>query len=200
MYPNKTEFEDRLLNGRLESILSDLLSNGLPFCFFQRPELYGQMMDRVTQGLGVREADLCVVGSAKIGFSLSPYKFGDPFSNRSDIDIVVVSSVLFDECWLDILTNRRTPWRLLREKTRDRLTAHRNDNYVYRGWIYPDSIAEALNIGQEWLNTFNGLSTIPDLAARPVNTRLYRTWEHARAYHRRSLRQVRNKILENREG
>ena len=195
MYPTKTEFEQILRTSSFDDIINDIIFAGLPYFCSGQPELHDQMIDRITNGLGVGAADVCVVGSASIGFSLAPQKFGTPFSERSDIDVVVVSADLFDQSWLDILANRRLPWATLRPRTKDRLMAHRSESYIYNGWIYPDSIAEALGIGQNWLRTFNGLSRIPAISSRSINSRLYRTWEHAKVYHRRGLRLIRNSIV-----
>ena len=195
MYPTKAEFENMLRNRSFDSILSDIMFAGLPYFFLGQPELHDEMIEQITDGLGVPAVDVCVVGSARIGFSLAPQKFGTPFNEHSDIDVLVVSADLFDQSWLDILANRRVRWATLRARTKERLVAHQSESYIYNGWIYPDSIAEALAIGQNWLRTFNGLSRIPALSSRPVNSRLYRTWEHAEAYHRRGLRRIRNNIV-----
>lgn len=189
-YPTKEEFVDMLRNERLDQIVDEHLFAGMPFSFSAQTEVYQAMIKAISSGLQVSQNDICVVGSARIGFSLSPHKFGEPFGRYSDIDIIVVSSSLFDASWIDMLTNRRGMWSSFQGRTRDSLIEHREKYYIYNGWIYPLSVAEALSIGHPWLSTFNGLSRIPELSGRPISSRLYRTWDHARAYHRRSLRSV----------
>src|SRR5205814_1749514 len=39
--------------------------------------------------------DVCIVGSAKLGYSPSAHKFGTPFAETSDVDVVIISEPLF---------------------------------------------------------------------------------------------------------
>ena len=194
MYPSKEEFEHILRTCNLDRVLDEHLFSGLPFSFSESPEIYDQMLRTISRGLRVQQEDICVIGSARVGFSLAPHKFGTPFGQSSDVDIIVVSSALFDLSWEDIITNRRVRWASLREQTRRSLKEHRELHHIYNGWIYPDSLAEALEIGRPWMTTFNGLSQIPDLSSRRIGGRLYRTWQHARVYHRWGLRQIQKKF------
>ena len=195
MYPNRQEFEQLLRNTTLDSLVEKYLFAGLPFSFFGRTDTYKQMLRSISRGLEVPQPNICVVGSARIGFSLAPHKFGQPFSPYSDIDIVIVSEELFDSSWLDILTNRHHRWSSLSRQTQDRLIEHQERHHIYYGYISPSFVAPALAIGHQWLTTFNRLSQIPFLASRPVSGRLYRTWDHAKVYHRWSLRRVRDTIV-----
>ena len=195
MYPTKEEFEEILRTRNLDCVLGEHLFAGLPFSFAGQPEVHRQMIGEISRGLRVPREDICVVGSARLGFSLSPYKFGEPFNRYSDLDIIVVSSSLFDPSWLDILTNRRVPWSMLRSRTRQHLKEHRENHYIYNGWIIPHFVAETLAVGEQWVTTFADLSQIPFLSSRHISGRLYRTWEHARLYHRWSLTRVRDEII-----
>ena len=190
MYPTKDEFKEFLKTRNVNWIIDHHIFDGLPFFSAHQPELHDQMVRSIAKGLGVPRGDIRVVGSARIGFSLSPHKYGDPFDQFSDIDIVVVSSTLFDPSWLDILESTRKSHSALRKSTRRQLTRHRELHFIYNGWIYPEKLPEALKIGERWLKTFNGLSHIPELATRTIGGRLYRTWDHARQYHVWSLQKV----------
>ena len=187
MYPTKDEFQELLDTHTLDWIIDHHVFYGLPFYSSHAPDLHNQMVHAISKGLNVPPKDICVVGSARIGFSLSPEKFGQPFSEFSDIDVCVVSDTLFDPSWLDMLGRYRARGITLSQRTKWHLKKHREDHYIYNGWIYPESVVQALGIGQRWLRTFNGLSHIADFASRTVAGRLYRTWDHARNYHRWSL-------------
>ena len=194
MYPTKKEFEQLLQTHTLDWLIDTHLFKGQPFYSLNKPDVHQQMIRAISKGLHVPAKDICVVGSARIGFSLSPEKFGSPFNQFSDIDIVVVSSSLFDPSWLDIL---QSPWKMshtLSPQTKQSLRDHRKFHYVYNGWIYPGSVIQAIKIGEIWMRTFNGLARIQELAGRSIGGRLYRTWEHARLYHRWSLQQVKDNI------
>ena len=193
MYPTKAEFETLLKTHAIDWIIEHHVFNGLPFYSSNKPEVHNQMIRAISTGLNVPQSDICVIGSGRIGFSLSPLKFGEPFDQFSDIDVCVVSPSLFDLSWLDILGKRRTTRATFHPRTKRNLWEHRERHYVYNGWVYPESVGQALEIGQRWLTTFNGLSRIAELASRSVGGRLYRTWEHARLYHHWSLEKVKQK-------
>ena len=200
MYPTQQEFEEMLLTRDIIDILRNVMFTGVPFSFAGQPEIYLRMVDHIATGLDVAADDVCVVGSARLGFSLAPDRFGTPFGEHSDIDVLVVSSELFDKSWLNILFYRKVPWTSLRPNTRKQIDAHREEHFVFRGWIYPDSISQALDIGNDWINTFNGLSTIPELSDMDIKGRLYRTWDHVEIYQRQSLNRLKNKITSNQQG
>ena len=194
MYPTKAEFEEILQKETVDSIVNNYLLAGLPYSFKDTPKLHDKMLDQIARGLGVKRECICVVGSAKIGFSLDPNRFGEAFGVHSDIDVVVVSPELFDPSWINVLSNRRTPWASLSKNTQDNLEKHRCEHYIYKGWMYPGRIVPVLDIGNRWFDTFNGLSLIPELSARKIEARLYRTWDYVRIYHRIGLRRIRREL------
>ena len=195
MYPSKKDFEILLKTHDIDWIIDNHIFGGPPFYSSNHPEVHDQVVRSISKGLNVAPSNICVIGSARIGFSLSPERFGEPFNQFSDIDIIIVSSSLFDPSWVNILEHRRTNRSRLGYYTKRRLKDHRDFHYIYNGWMYPESVVEALKIGERWLRTFNGLSRITELASRSIGSRLYRTWEHARLYHRWSLERVKNTIF-----
>lgn len=194
MYPTKQEFQHLLRTHPADWIINNHLFQGVPFYCLEQPAIHEEMVRAISAGLRVRESGICVVGSARIGFSLAPKRFGEPFSRFSDIDVIVVSPRLFDRSWIDLLNKSRRRRVPLRWQTRESLKRHRQNHYVYNGWLYPDSVLEVLRIGTRWLHTFDGLSRIEELASRKVGARLYRTWDHARFYHRHSLGRLKEEI------
>jgi hypothetical protein len=69
---------------------------GTPFVFMEGPMKYTVFREQVADQFGIGSQDICIVGSAKLGFSPSPHKFGQPFAESSDVDVVIVSFELFD--------------------------------------------------------------------------------------------------------
>jgi hypothetical protein len=57
---------------------------------------YFDLKDRIAATFGIHPAEIVVVGSAKLGFSLAPDKRYRPFGETSDIDVALCSSSLFD--------------------------------------------------------------------------------------------------------
>jgi hypothetical protein len=71
------------------------LSEGIPFAFRECPAVYEAMRSWLSNWLDVHAKEICISGSARIGVSLAPRKFGNPFDKHSDLDLFVVSSTLF---------------------------------------------------------------------------------------------------------
>jgi hypothetical protein len=94
--------------------------------------------------LNVDKNNIVIVGSAQVGFSLSPDNFPRRFTARSDIDVVVVDERLFDTVWYTLLK-----WHYPRRQTLPRedweWTAQRRKD-LYWGWFVPNKLK------------FNGLS------------------------------------------
>lgn len=73
------------------------LSEGIPFAFKECPGLYESIRTWLSSLLGVMAKEISLTGSARLGESLSPKQVGKPFGKHSDLDIFVVSDVLFEK-------------------------------------------------------------------------------------------------------
>jgi len=68
------------------------------------PQVYDQIKLFFADRLQISNSDVSIVGSAKLGFSLSPGEnFRDFDTEKSDIDVVLVSSKLFHVFWDELL-------------------------------------------------------------------------------------------------
>lgn len=83
-----------------QSFIRLWLTEGVPQLFSQSPELYDGLRVWLGKKIGVYPRDIIVVGSAKLGYSLRGC-FGKPFNEKSDLDINVVSSCLFEMSRID---------------------------------------------------------------------------------------------------
>ena len=73
------------------------LSEGIPYAFRERPAVYEEMRFWLATRLGIDPKEISIIGSARIGQSLSPNKQGRPFGDGSDLDFLAVSTSLFKE-------------------------------------------------------------------------------------------------------
>lgn len=73
------------------------LSEGIPHGFHCCPAIYDAVRCWLSNRLGVHPKEISLVGSARLGKSLSPENLGNPFDSESDLDLFIVSSKLFDE-------------------------------------------------------------------------------------------------------
>ena len=74
------------------------LTEGIPFAFHECPAVYEATRTWLGSRLRLCPKEITLLGSARIGFSLSPPpKYGQAFGPQSDLDLSVVSEPLFQE-------------------------------------------------------------------------------------------------------
>ena len=204
-YPTVDEFKGILLREPLERVVEDYVFAGVPFVFKGCPGALKVLQDHLHKSLALPPENILVVGSAKIGFSLSPDTFPRGFSRRSDIDVVAIDKTAFDLVWMTIL-KWHYPRRYPGLEMVDRTWVRERKKDIYWGFLAPDrirytglSLPETLkplrNLSTKWFNAFRGLSLYPEFSPWNVSGRLYRTREHALLYHVQGLRQIRDKLV-----
>jgi hypothetical protein len=205
-FPTVQQFKQILLSESTEKIVNRYIFSEPSFVFKEKPELIGLMRKHLCKHLDLTEEKIVIVGSAKLGFSMSPDNFPREFSPESDIDVLVVDTVLFDSIWMTLL-KWWYPRRTIQLGGMENKWASARRKDVFWGWVVPDEIRyEGISfpdvlkpiqdISASWFNAFKSLSLHPELADRNVNGRLYRTWEHATRYHSDGLRQISIKLKE----
>jgi hypothetical protein len=153
----------------------------------------------------LNENNVVIVGSAQVGFSLSPDTFFRPFSEDSDIDVLVVDEQLFDTIWAATLRwhyPRRSwldgsDWEWARLRQKELYWGWLTPNRMrFNGLTLPEMLKPVRDASTNWFNAFRSLSRYNEFSRRDVSGRLYRTWEHARLYHESGLSQIRTTITE----
>lgn len=146
----------------------------------------------VSDALDIGFNNVVMVGSGKIGFSLSPEKFLKPFSdegdNKSDVDIAIISTQMFDYFW-----------RLFRASYN--ITNKKYYKYISRG-IYRGYISDMdlLNIDDcrvAWLELSN--KATKSLQRRmyfkhEIHYRIYRDWKDMEEYHIQTIEQLKGEL------
>jgi len=198
------EFRKLLQEKTLDDILDEHIFGGVPYVFRSRPTNTDTLYDHLSKRLGVDAKNITIVGSAKVGFSLSPDNFPRRFTASSDIDVLVIDERLFDMVWTTML-KWHYPRRTAGLPRADGDWARHRRREIYWGWFSPEEIKfEGLSfpevlkpvrdISTSWFDAFRTLSHFVEFTSRDVNGRLYRSWDHARLYHLDGLRQVRDLI------
>jgi hypothetical protein len=178
--------------------------DGVPAVLSIDRDSYQSIRASFASTVGASADDITIVGSAKLGYSLTPETFGSPFTSQSDIDIVVVNPQIYDRLWW-LLSSWSFPWRPggwpneKRNWARDRLER------AFHGWIEPELFfywelgrrvtPPALrDVRVEWFNALKQLSQNAPLAGHDCQARIYRSWPHAARYHEWSLNQVLSQV------
>ena len=83
---------------RERAVLARLwISEGIPYAFGKCPGLYEEVRNWLAEGLGLDAKYISVVGSARLGYSLAPQRWGVRYrSGSSDLDFLAVSASLFE--------------------------------------------------------------------------------------------------------
>ena len=151
--------------------------------------------------LDVHIRDIAIVGSGKLGFSIKPVKdqpglylfknFDHDFDldndeNKSDLDIAIVSSTLFDKQLLSLYEHTDCYMGAV-FKNRNQLA-----KYVLKGWIRPDCLPDGYNISP----------TIDNVRAefkrkynRDVNIGIYKSWKYFESYHINNVRSIKLNLI-----
>ncbi len=99
-YPDPATFFSALKSAsriQRELVARLWVGEGVPYCFRATPAVYEEMRHWLGKRLRVDPKEITLIGSSRIGFSMSPNEFGRPFSENSDLDISIISSALFAE-------------------------------------------------------------------------------------------------------
>jgi len=189
-YPSKVAFTGMLKTAQHgELVAKYLLNKEIPFAFKDKKNGYGFLIGEIGKALHLSAESITLIGSARIGYSLDPNRFGEPFSAKSDLDFVIVDSVLFDAAWLELLGLGARLARLGREVQR-RVADHRTNN-IYWGYIEPGYLSNAISLYRTWFPLFAGLVQYTSFAGGGISGRLYRTWDHVRSHQLYSLAEIR---------
>jgi hypothetical protein len=93
MYAN--EFRQQVQQQSDEALLSECLrADVVPYVFEGMPAAWTEFRSVLEGRLNVKQADVTIIGSGRFGFSLKPGNNLRPFSDSSDIDVVVVNPTL----------------------------------------------------------------------------------------------------------
>jgi len=72
------------------------LTEGVPFVFKDIPILYERVRTLLSEKLDINFKEIFMIGSGKLGLSLDPNKFAEPFQYpESDLDFTIVNEGLF---------------------------------------------------------------------------------------------------------
>lgn len=150
-------------------------------CAVMSMEQYFDLRSEIANKYEVHPNEVLVVGSSKLGFSVAPTKRYRHFTDTSDIDVVIVSSGLFDQMWKAVhhYWDHGGYWE----------RSAQFKAYLFQGWIRPDKLppAATFELANDWWQFFNYLSSTRKYSVYKVAGALYRDWYFLEAYQLRSV-------------
>ena len=202
--PTKEELLAQINARPLHDVVQEHIFDGESWAFRETPADGHLLISHLQARLSLPPGDIVIVGSAKLGYSISPDTFGRAFSEFSDIDVIVIDHGRFEEIW-KVLLDWRYPWHLRKWASIEKIWGIERLEQFICGWCMPSEIKyhglasprllrPLRELSANWFDSFKSLSRFPPLASRNVNSRLYRSWDHAMRYHVWSLEKVRQQF------
>lgn len=144
-------------------------------CFCLKHDKYYDLRNAVASHfVSVHPNEVVLVGSAKLGFSIAPDQEFQPFGDSSDLDVAIISPVLFDAIWVQLFDYSRSGalWKRLRPF----------EEYLFKGWIRPDMLPRDIPLAGDWWDFFLGLTNSGQYEYE-VRGAVYRSWHCLECYH-----------------
>lgn len=137
----------------------------------------------INKNFNLTSNEFLIVGSAKIGFSLSPNKNfklfnreGEGNENQSDIDIAIISSELFVSCWEKL--------KALKYRTYMNNYTSISSN-IFRGFVNDKNMTQQISLTLDILDMIDRCTIdIRDEfeVIEPINYRIYNSWDDLERY------------------
>ncbi len=212
--PAPEEFKSLVLAVDSHNVLAKVfLLEGTPYVFESSPMKYVIFREQVAERFAVGSQDVCIVGSAKLGFSPSPVKFGKQFKEESDVDVVVISEELFHFGSFELFKSlngvspsvhearkakgdRGNPpavqvdardWVRMKEALR---------NYTFNNFN-PSLLPGENSLRQDIFDKITStaglfLALEPQVFVSKIRCRIFKSWKAAEGYYANSLRQLKS--------
>ena len=217
--PPADKFKELVTKIDSHQVLSKVfLLEGVPYVFQKSPMKYVIFREQVADRFGIGSQDVCIVGSAKLGYSPAPDKFGTPFEQTSDVDVVLISEPLFykgSRQLFGVLNDLEPPLHLvrpylLRENPKQGtppVVPLKNwskikeavRNFVYEN-LNPGLFDSNHPLRVEIFSKIRGtaglfLALEPKVFVSKIRCRVFRNWRAAEDYYANSLREAKNHFL-----
>lgn len=151
----------------------------------------------ISESMGISFNSIMIVGSSKIGYSLSPTKklfapfciSEDDGRNVSDIDVAIISSDLYLKFWA-----------LFRKSYSSKYTSVYKTVYteIYRGYINEKHITQVDGCRKEWLKIASeSKKLLADklFIQHEVTYRIYRSWEDFEEYNLKNIENIKIQMI-----
>ncbi len=177
-------FKSSVLTSGIEAAAATHLMERVPFLFKDDWELYRKWRRVLGEMVDVDPLNITIVGSAGIGFSLSPHKGFRSFSNKSDIDVAIISEHYFFLAWRAL---RKVNISFVQNpKDRQSIIDHR-ERHIYFGCVATDRVLKFLPFKQEWTKAMSAMAGEAPTEERDIKFRVYRDYDSLRSYHLNGL-------------
>jgi len=187
------DFKAEIINTDISFMTSKWITEKVPYIFAGNLDGYIKWKELLSSKIGVDSKAIVLTGSSSVGFSLNPENNLRAFSDKSDIDIAIISQHYFDISW-HFLRNIGTKRYSYSRKENFAIDDHRN-RLIYWGTVATDKIIQILPFGEKWITALNEMATVDPTKDRIINIRIYKDFEALRAYHLNNLKLIKDKLI-----
>ncbi len=194
------DFKQECLKNTAEMIAQKYLIEGSSYFFSLYYDGHEEYLFKkeLALSLNVHLRDICIVGSAKLGFSIKPDKnqpgfypfkcFDEDFDKglkdeKSDIDVAVISSILFDRQIQRIYEHTSCYDKNLITNQEIRSLG----SYVLKGWVYPKVLPRTYQLDGEYIKVKD---TYEKAFGREINIGIYKSWYYFEMYHQNNIKNL----------
>lgn len=148
----------------------------------------------ISDCFGISFNSVMMVGSGKIGYSLSPHKLFKPFNNDekirniSDLDFAIISSEIFMQYW----SLFRKSYKPIYKNTYTHIFRD-----LYRGYINEHNITEIDGCRKIWNDkaSQSRKQLFSDMYIKnEISYRIYRSWEDFEDYNLQSINKIKKEL------
>jgi hypothetical protein len=211
--PTPEEFKALILALDNHRVLAKVfVLEGTPYVFEKSPMKYVIFREQIADRFGIGSQDVCIVGSAKLGFSPSPHKYGVPFSQTSDVDVVIISEPLFYKgsrlLFVTLNTLQPSAYAVKNKKPKDHppvvdlkdwvRVKDSIRNFVYENFnpgLLPHDHPLRIEVFENMSSTSGlFLALEPQVFVSKIRCRVFRTWKAAEDYYSNTLREAKQQF------
>jgi len=182
----REEFKQYVLNHKPDEIIDKYLLFGTPYIFRNDENVYFELQKEIEDYFCVKRGNVHIVGSSKLGFSISPQKRFRDWTIDSDIDIAIVDFNVFMKYWKEFY--HYNPKLKVRSEEEDKKFEQFSD-YFRRGWLRPDLFPE-----KRADDLFHFLNKIHGKYKYKVRVGIYADHFFFNEYNKRNIRQLKEEI------
>ncbi len=154
---------------------------------------YFELKDLVSEYFDIHPSQVIIVGSGKLGFSISENKVKDPpklryryFGDDSDIDVAIISEKLFDKIWEEVYDyyGEKGFWYSMPAFSK----------YLFQGWIRPDKLppSKKFKVANDWWDFFQMITNSDKFGSYKISAGLYKSWYFLENYQMTAVNQCKN--------
>ncbi|MCL9651339.1 hypothetical protein L2172_12990 [Pantoea agglomerans] len=168
--------------------------HGTPYVFSSNDGDFYEFRKRIGDFFKIPFYEIYIMGSAKLGFS--PFKKKE-FDYDSDIDVALVSPILFEKIMSDI-SEFQMSFRKNRSAVQERELRqyHLFLEYVAMGWIRPDKLPISFQMKEfkdNWFDFFRSISNgKSEVGNYQVTAGVFKSYHHLEKYTISGLKDLKN--------